>query len=172
MDHRERELLAERLLTAGALRVEPGAEDPLCWAEEKAWEDPALRRELTAALAALIREHYSAAEAVLGDAWGAKTAALLDLPFAPEALPRRPVLVFGSSEGLRPYLPELTRLRKAGGSPAAAVIWNGGDEELRLALDRADIRCHWLTDLECGAAAALRAGNLDFSDYCRLLPQD
>ena len=57
MDHRERELLAERLLTAGALRVEPGAEDPLCWAEEKAWEDPALRRELTAALAALIREH-------------------------------------------------------------------------------------------------------------------
>ncbi len=172
MEHRERELLAERLLEAGALRVEPGAEKPLVWAEEKAWEDPALRRELTEALAALVREHYSAGEAVLGDAWGEKTAALLELPFAPEALPLRPVLVFGTSDGLRPYLPELTQLRKAGGSPAAAVIWNGGDEALRLALDRADIRCHWLADLECGAAAALRAGSLDFSDYCRLLPQD
>ncbi|MBO4677303.1 MAG: hypothetical protein J5633_07145 [Oscillospiraceae bacterium] len=172
MEHRERELLAERLLEACALRVEPGAEKPLVWAEEKAWEDPGLRGELTEALAALVREHYSAGEAVLGDAWGEETAALLELPFAPETLPRRPVLIFGTSEGLRPHLPELTALRRAGGSPAAAVIWNGGDEELRLALDRADIRCHWLADLECGAAAALRAGSLDFSDYCRLLPQD
>ena len=172
MEHEERELLAERLLEACALRVDPGAEKPLVWAEEKAWEDPELRRELTEALAALVREHYSEGEAVLGDAWGAKTAALLDLPYAPEALPLRPVLILGASEELWPYLPELTQLRKAGGSPAAAVIWNGGDEELRLALDRADIRCHWLTDLECGAAAALRAGSLDFSDYCRLLPQD
>ena len=172
MDHADRERLAERLLAAGALNVDPGAETPLSWAGERALADPALRRELTEALADLVREHYSAGEAVLGDAWGEETAAVLGLPFAPEPLPARPVLVTGSSDGLKPFLPALTALRKAGGSPAAAVIWNGGDEELRLLLDRADVRCHWLTDLENGAAAALRAGSLDFSDYCRLLPPD
>lgn len=172
MDHSERELLAERLLAAGALRVEPGAETPLDWAGDKALEEPALREELSEALAALVREHYAAGEAVLGDGWGAETAARLGLPYAPPVLPGRTVLIVGSSEDLRPYLSELTALRRAGGSPAAAVVWNSGDEELRLFLDREDIRCHWLADLECGAAAALRTGRLDFSDYCRLLPQE
>ena len=172
MDHLDRERLAERLLAAGALNTEPGAELPLRWAEDRALADEALRMTLTEALADLVREHYPAGEAVLGDAWGAAAAAVLGLPYAPDALPERPVLITGSTEGLKPYLPKLTALRRAGGSPAAAVIWNGGDEELRLLLDRADIRCHWLTDLECGAAAALRAGSLDFADYCRLLPQE
>ena len=172
MDHPERERLAERLLKAGALRIEPGEECPLQWAEDNALRDPALREELTKALAAMVREHYAAAEAILGDTWAADTAAVLGLPYAPEVLPPRPVVITGEEDQLKPYLPMLTELRNAGGSPAAAVIWNGRDEELRLALDRADIRCHWLTDLEWGAAAALQAGSLDFSDYCRLLPQD
>lgn len=172
MDHTDRENLAEELLAAGALRTEPGGENPLGWDGEAALADAPLREALKEALAVLVREHYSAAEAVLGDAWGAETAAVLGLPFSPPELPRRPVVITGSTDGLAPYLPELTALRSAGGSPAAAVIWNGRDEALRLRLDRADIRCHWLTDLESGAAAALRAGRLDFSDYCRLLPQE
>ena len=172
MDHRDRERLAELLLAAGALRTEPGATVPLCWAEDAALADTALRKTLTEALADLVREHYPAGEAVLGDAWGEETAAILKLPFAPAVLPGRPVFITGSTDGLEPRLPELTALRRAGGSPAAAVIWNGRDEELRLLLDRADIRLHWLTDLECGAAAALQAGRLDFADYCRLLPQE
>ncbi len=172
MDHTEREALAERLLTAEALQVEPGGEPPIRWAGERAWEDKELRRMLTEALAELVREHYAAGEAVLGDVWGEGTAALLGLSRAQEPLSGRPILITGSSEGLKPYLSELTALRKAGGSPAAAVIWNSGDEELRLLLDRADIRCHWLTDLENAAAVALRTGSLDFSDYCRLLPGD
>ena len=172
MERRGREILAERLLAAGALRVEPGAEPPLRWAEEGAREDPVLQRELTEALAAMVREHYSAGDAVLGDAWGEKTAGLLGLPYAPDVLPERPVLIVSTSDGVRPYLQELTELRKAGGSPAAAVIWNADDEDLRLALDQADIRCHWLTELECGAAAALQTGSLDFADYCRLFPQE
>ena len=172
MDHTDRERLAERLLTVGALQVEPGMALPLRWAGEKALEDEELQQYLTQTLADLVREHYALGEAVLGDVWGEKTAAVLGLPYAPKSLPGRPVVITGSADGLKPWLPELTALRSAGGSPAAAVIWNGRDEALRLRLDRADIRCHWLTDLECGAAAALRAGSLDFTDYCRLIPQE
>jgi len=172
MVHEDREDLAERLFAAGALKIETGAENPLLWAGDAAGTDAALRQMLTAALADLVREHYAAGEAVLGDGWGAETASVLGLPFAPETLPARPVLITGALRDLPPYLPALTALRKSGGSPAVAVIWNGGDEELRLLLDREDIRCHWLTDLESAAAAALRTGKLDFSDYCRLLPQD
>ena len=172
MDHADRERLAELLLAGGALELEPGAELPLRWAGDRALGNEKLRRSLTEALAGLVREHYAAGEAVLGDVWGAETARILGLPFAPEPLPGRLVVIAGSSEGMKRFLPELTALRQAGGNPAAAVIWNSGEEELRLWLDRADIRLHWLTDLENGAAEALRAGSLDFSDYCRLLPQE
>lgn len=172
MEQEERESLAERLLAAGALRVMPGGNIPLLWSDERLLADEELRRETAQALAALVREHYPAGEAILGDAWGIEAAAILGLPYAPEMLPERIVLVADSTAGIEPWLPTLTGLRKAGSSPAVAVIWNGREEDLRLRLDREDIRCHWLTDLECGAAAALRAGILDFDDYCRMLPQD
>ena len=172
MENEKRELLAERLLEAGALTAEPGAEVPLRWQGEKALEDPELRALLASALEELVRDHYAAAEGVLGDGWAQLLGETLNLPAVMEPLPQRPLLVLGSAEEIWEYLPALADLRRKGGSPAAAVIWNGREEELRLSLDRADIRCHWLTDLESGAAAALRNGMLEFEDYCRLLPQD
>ena len=56
MEHADREAMAERLLRAGALHAEPGAECPLRWDGETALEDRELRRELTEALARLVRE--------------------------------------------------------------------------------------------------------------------
>jgi hypothetical protein len=170
VDNEKRELLAERLLEAGALEVRPGEEVPLRWNGAKALEDDALRELLTAALAELIRDHYSAADGVTGEEWAPILGMVLDLPVSGAG--ERPLVVLGSSGEVPKYLPALAELRKSGGSPAIAVVWNGREEELRLSLDRADIRCHWLTDLESGAAAALRKGLLDFADYCRLLPQD
>ncbi len=172
MDRSFREDLAERLLECGALAVMPGEAVPLRWAGEKALEDPALRELVTRELEALVREHYAAAEAVMGDVWSRALEKDLGLPAAGEPLKGATLLVLGSTGDIPAYLPALTALRSRGGSPAIAVIWNGREDELRLRLDRADIRCHWLTDLELGASAALRRGLLDFEDYCRLIPQD
>ena len=168
MENEKRVDLAARLLAAGALTL--GPEPSLRWSSRNAVGDEPLRRELALALAELVREHYSAAEALIGDEWAEVAGELLGLPPVREALPDRPVLILGSAEEICAYLPELITLRRSGGSPAIAVIWNGGDEDLRRRLDRADIRCHWLTDLESAAAAALQSGALDFDDYCHLLP--
>ena len=172
MENEKREALALRCLEAGALAAERAAETPLRWDNAAALADRDLRDLLTRELLELARDHYAAAQAVLGDAWAEAAALGLGLPMAGEALPERPLLILGSTEDIRACLPALTALRRQGGSPAAAVIWNGREEDLRLALDRADIRCHWLIDLESAAAAALQQGLLDFEDYCRLLPQD
>ena len=170
MENDKRETLAARLLTVGALTAEPGQTPRLHWVSQRALENESLRRELVFALSELIRDHYSAADALLGDEWAEAAAAQLELPLVREELPEKPALILGSSEEAEAYLPRLIELRRSGGSPAIAVIWNAGDEDLRMRLDRADIRCHWLTDLESGAAAALQRGMLDFDDYCRLLP--
>ncbi len=170
MHNEKRELLAERLLEAGALEVRPGEEVPLRWNGAKALEDEALRDLLTTALVDLIRDHYSAADGVTGEDWAPILGEVLALPVSGAG--ERPLLVLGSTGEAPKYLSALAALRKSGGSPAIAVVWNGREEGLRLCLDRADIRCHWLTDLESGAAAALRNGMLEFEDYCRLLPQD
>ena len=44
----------------------------------------------------------------------------------------------------------------------------------RRKLDRADVRLHWLTDLETAAAVALQEGRVDFETYDRILamPED
>ena len=171
MEQDKREALAERLLAAGALAAAPGGERPLRWSSAPALEEERLRRELARELAELVREHYSAADAVVGGPWAEAAGELPGLPPVRRELTERPVLVLGSSEELEAWLPRLVSLRRSGGNPAAAVIWNEMDESLRAELDRADIRCHWLTDLENGAAAALQSGALDFAEYCRLFPQ-
>jgi len=172
MENEIREALALRCLEAGALAAERSAELPLRWDNMAALADGELRGMLMRELLELARDHYGAAQAVLGDAWAEAAAPALGLPGVNGALPERPLLVLGSTEDIRGYLPALTALRQRGGSPAIAVVWNGREEDLRLALDRADIRCHWLIDLESAAAAALQQGLLDFETYCRLLPQD
>lgn len=172
MDNEKREHLAEQLLEAGVLVPEPGGEVPLRWNGERALGNTALCADLVSALADLARDHYSAADGVMGDGWGPALGKALGLPLFTDTLPESPLLVLGSTGEIPEYLPVLAELRRNGGSPAIAAVWNGREEDLRLALDRADIRCHWLTDLESGAAAALRLGMLDFEDYCRLLPQD
>lgn len=172
MDNEKREALAERCLEAGALVPKPGEDTPLVWDNARAQAAPGLREWLTEELVGLVREHYSAGEALLGDDWAREVSRAAGLPLAEDVLPARSILILGSSREIAACLPRLAALRRAGGSPAVAVIWNGREEGLLLALDRADIRCHWLLDLESGAAAALQSGRLDFADYCRLLPQD
>ena len=172
MEWEKREQLAALCLESGALFAGPGEEPPLGWRSGRALEAAELRQRLTEELTELVREHYSAGEAVLGDRWAEEAAAALKLPFALEPLPLRPILILDSASDIRPWLPRLTALRESGGSPAIAVVWNGGEEDLRLRLDRADIRCHWLLDLESAAAAALQRGLLELEDYCRLIPQE
>lgn len=167
-----RDKIAERMLRSGALRTAPGTEEPLVWDDAAALADAELREELCGALAELIRDHYAAADAVLGGAWAKRTAELLGLPYRPEQAPERPVLIaplIGEAEAALKEL--LLPVKRKGGSPAAAVLYQNGNEKARAAMDRADVRCHWLTDLEAAAGEALRSGLLDFEDYCVLLPQ-
>ena len=57
----------------------------------------------------------------------------------------------------------------AGASIAAAAIFNFGLPAARSRLDKADVRLHWLTDLETASAVALQEGRVDFDTYDRLL---
>ena len=170
MDNEKREALALRLIQGGALRPAPGKSPPLVWQGEAALANGELRGLLAAELAETVRDHYPAAQALAGP-WAEELAGRLGLPAAGEQWPDRTVLVCGGTGELIPFLDRLEAMRRAGGSPAAAVILNGREEEVRLRMDRADVRCHWLTDLESAGAAALQNGYLDFEDYCRLLPQ-
>ena len=170
MENEKREALALDCFAAGALSLE--AEPRIAWNNAAALEDGKLRSRLDSELAELIRDHYAAAQAVLGDPWAGDAARTLGLPLAADGLPERPLLVLGASADIPAWLPPLAALRRQGSSPAIAVIWNGREEDLRLSLDRADIRCHWLVDLESAAAAALQRGLLDFDGYCRILPQE
>ena len=163
----EREELALLLWSCGAIEISDG-ELPLRWNGEKALL-PETREKLLDALEAMARDHYAAAEAVLGGEWAALLARRLGLPLNPAELPQNPLVVepaIADGEALwRRTLP----IRESGRSVAVAAIFQFGLESARQKLDKADVRIHWLTDLETAAAVGLQQGILDFDAYDALL---
>ncbi len=164
----DRETLALALWEAGALELTEG-EVPLRWNPAAALENAELRTLLLDALEELARDHYAAAEAVLGGPWAALLARRLCLPLDPEELPERLLLVEETVAEGEALFTRAAALRGAGKNVAAAAIFCFGMDSARRALDRADVRLHWLTDLETAAAVALQEGLADFETYGRLL---
>ena len=163
----EKEILAAALWEAGVL-VPGEGEAPLLWNGEAALENESLREALLDSLEALAREHYGAAEALLGGPWAALLAARLGLPLAPDPLPEKILLVTDAVSDGEDLHALAGPLRTAGKGIAAAAIFNFGLPAARKLLDRADVRLHWLTDLETAAAVALQSGRADLDDYERL----
>ena len=164
----EKEELARLLWSSGALRLEEG-ETPLRWEPEAALGDAQARTALLDALEALAREHYASAQALLGGPWAEALAERLGLPLNPAEIPGRPLAVTDAvTDGAELY-GLAAPIRASGASIAAAALFNFGFSSARRRLDRADIRLHWLTDLETAAAVALQEGIVDFETYDRLL---
>ena len=164
----EREELARLLWRCGALRLGE-REDPLRWDGAAALESGEARETLLDALEALIRDHYASAQALLGGPWAEALAPRLALPLNPPALPERLLAVTDAVARGEKLLDLTAPIRAAGASIAAAAVFNFGFPSARRRLDRADIRLHWLTDLETAAAVALQEGLADFETYDRLL---
>lgn len=164
----EKEELARLLWEVGALRM-TGGEPPLIWEGEAALESEKARSALLDALEAMVRDHYASAQALLGGPWAALLAQRLSLPLNPAEVPQRPLMVQDAVlDGLE--LHALAAPIRAGGSSiAAAAIFNFGFSSARRRLDKADVRLHWLTDLETAAAVALQEGRVDFETYDVLL---
>ena len=164
----EKEELARLLWEVGALRL-TGGEPPLIWEGEAALESEKARSALLDALEAMVRDHYASAQALLGGPWAALLAQRLSLPLNPTEVPQRPLMVQDAVlDGLE--LHALAAPIRAGGSSiAAAAIFNFGFSSARRRLDKADVRLHWLTDLETAAAVALQEGRVDFETYDVLL---
>lgn len=163
----DREELALLLWSCGAIQISDG-ELPLRWDGEKALL-PGVREKLLDALEGMVRDHYAAAEAILGGEWAALLAQRLGLPLNPAELPSNPLVV----EPVIADGEELYRLaapiRESGRSVAVAAVFQFGMESARQRLDKADVRVHWLTDLETAAAVGLQQGILDFDAYDELL---
>ena len=164
----EREALARLLWAVGALELGEG-EAPLRFAGEAALGDAGARDALLEALETLVRDHYAAADCLLGGPWAAALAERLGLPLNPEELPERPLFIEETVAGGEDLLAAAVPLREEGKSVAAAAIFNLGLDSARRLLDKADVRLHWLTDLETAAAVALQEGLADFETYDRLL---
>ncbi len=164
----EKEELARLLWRCGALRLAEG-DPPLVWEPEAALADGEAREALLDALEAMVRDHYASAQALLGGPWAELLAGRLKLPLDPPETPERPLAVTDAvARGSELYA--LTApIRGTGASIAAAAIFNFGFPSARRKLDRADVRLHWLTDLETAAAVALQEGLVDFETYDRLL---
>lgn len=163
----EKETLAAALWDAGAL-VPGEGEAPLLWNGEAAMENEGLREALLNSLEALARAHYGAAEALLGGPWAALLAERLGLPLAPDPLPEKLLLVTDAVSDGEDLHAMAAPLRAVGKGIAAAALFNFGLPSARKLLDRADVRLHWLTDLETAAAVALQSGRLDLDAYERL----
>ena len=163
----EREELALLLWECGAISMASG-ELPLRWDEEKTLL-PEARPKLLDALEAMVRDHYAAAEAVLGGEWAALLAERLGLPLNPAELPSRPLVVEPAITDGEALWRMTAPIRESGKSVAVAALFQFGLESARTRLDKADVRVHWLTDLETAAAMGLQQGILDFDDYDRLL---
>ena len=164
----ERETLAEALWRAGALELTSG-KMPLRWNGEAALRDEETRTILLNALETMVRDHYGAAQALLGGKWAELLSGRLGLPVNPAELPERPLVIAEAVVDGEELHALAAPLRREGRSVAAAALFNYGLESARRLLDRADVRLHWLTDLETASAVALQTGQIDFSDYDRLL---
>lgn len=166
----EREKTALALLEAGALRLgETEAEPVYTWDGAAALADPGLRALLLDGLADMAADHYAQAQAVYGGDWAALLAARLGLPRNPPSPVARPLLALDAAEEPEALLALALPHQAGGGSPAFAAVFNCGRESLRRALDKADVRLHWLADLETAAAVALQRGYADFAAYDRVL---
>lgn len=163
----EREELALLLWNCGAIKISDG-ELPLCWNGEKALL-PGTREKLLDALENMAREHYAAAEAVLGGEWARLLSERLGLPLNPAELPSNPLVVEPVIADGEDLLRLAAPIRESGKSVAAAALFQFGLESARQRLDKADVRIHWLTDLETAAAVGLQQGLLDFDAYDALL---
>ena len=164
----EKEELARLLWEAGALRLREG-ETPLVWEAEAALENAEARGALLDALEAMVRDHYASAQALLGGPWAALLAQRLSLPLNPAEMPRRPLVVLDAVADGASLHDLAAPIRAGGASIAAAALFNFGFSSARRRLDRADVRLHWLTDLETAAAVALQEGRVDFETYDLLL---
>ena len=164
----EREELALLLWDCGAISLS-GGEPPLQWNEAPTLL-PGVRERLLDALERMAREHYAAAEAVLGSGeWARLLAGRLGLPLEPAVLPPKPLVVEPVITDGAALRQRALPIRESGKSIAAAAIFQFGREDARRRLDLADVRVHWLTDLETAAAVGLQRGILDFDAYDALL---
>ena len=164
----DKESLARALWASGALKLSPAGDLP-AWDGEAALGNEALCRDLLDALEEMARDHYASAQAVLGGPWAELLAKRLGLPLNPSPLPDRPLAVADAVlDGVSLHT-LLAPIRESGASVAAAALFNYGLESARRRLDRADVRLHWLTDLETALAVALQDGRLDFEEYDRLM---
>ncbi len=164
----DREILARALWEAGVLELTEG-EVPLRWDPTAALENARVRTLLLDALEELARDHYGAAEAVLGGPWAALLAERLCLPLNPKELPERLLLAEETVAEGEDLFALAASLRAEGKNVAAAALFNFGMASARRALDRADVRLHWLTDRETAAAGALQEGIADFETDDRVL---
>ncbi len=164
----EREALAVRLWNAGVLRMEETGRLPLRFVGEKALEGQ-MCEDILDALAELIRDHYASADCVLGGAWAERISLRLGLPLGLQPGARCPLVVTDTvTDGTE--LHALTApIRESGASVAIAAVFSYGLEEAHRRLDKADVRLHWLTDLENAAAAGLQEGIVDFEEYEQLM---
>ena len=164
----EKEELARLLWDSGALRLGEG-EMLLRWEPEAALGDEKTREALLDALEAMVRDHYAAAQALLGGPWAELLARRLGLPLNPAEIPPRALAVTDAVTDGEDLHALAAPLRAGGVSIAAAALFNFGFPSARRRLDKADVRLHWLTDLETAAAAALQEGRVDFETYDALL---
>ncbi len=164
----EKEELTRLLWASGALCLTDG-EPPLRWDGEAALGNETVRAALLDALEAMARDHYASAQAVLGGPWAGLLAARLGLPLNPAELPSRVLAVTDAVTDGEDLHALAAPLRSSGVSIAAAALFSFGFPSARRRLDKADVRLHWLTDLETAAAAALQEGRVDFETYDRLL---
>lgn len=168
----ERELLAQLLLEEGVLQPAPGELPPFRWDGEAALKNEGVRTALLRAFLDLMEEHYAKAGAVLGGDWAALLARESGLPLNPEPVPPTALLVEEVLLDGRALLDRALELQASGVNIATAVIFQYQQEQARALLDRADVRCHWLTDLETAAAVALQNGMVDFEEYDALLNRE
>ena len=94
---------------------------------------------------------------------------MLSLPLNPAEMPQRPLVVLDAVADGAGLLDLAAPIRAGGASIAAAALFNFGFSSARRRLDRADVRLHWLTDLETAAAVALQEGRVEFETYDLLL---
>ena len=164
----EKEELARLLWDSEVLRLTEG-EPLLRWDPEAALGNEKTRAALLDALEAMVRDHYASAQALLGGPWAELLAGRLGLPLNPAEIPPRALLVTDAVTDGEDLHALAAPLRARGVSIAAAALFNFGFPSARRRLDKADVRLHWLTDLETAAAAALQEGRVDFETYDRLL---
>jgi len=164
----QKEKLALLLWKSGALQTGDGRM-PARWNGGAILADHEARTVVLDALEEMARDHYDTAQALLGGPWADHLAERLGLPVNPDTVPERALIVVDAVLSGTDLYEFAAPIRAKGISIAAAAVFNYGEDSARVKLDKADIRLHWLTDMETAAAVALQEGLVDFDTYDRLL---